>query len=604
MGVKSTVQRMNRWSLALLGVGAACGGACGSDGASAPAETAAANAPVDAGGASRTTPPEPPSDAGQAPAVDAGPGCPSTGAWSSLIPGPGQPDYDAALAARVAKHDRLHEALSTYPAGLDVSGLTFTTDTTTRQKLAHLLGTPWDANDADPTDDLQTYEGVDPKVAVTAWQFATGMYAGSAMAADAFRYGVLRDRGGSCNDVARARKMLEVGLDALHVVVTIPGIAGGIARALTRVDLPGDGATPTTPLFDASHAPLPPEKNNGTYRDDNSTGHVYPNLHWVDSCSRDMLFGWTLAMASTWEVIANDPTFDPVRRARLQADARGVLDGLRVVRSSGKDLEIWDPDGRRSYNGNLHETSVDRDYLLINGPSSMMALGEVAGLVSVVGDANAKAYLDSLVHARGLPKATTQSMFVVGLGGDQSNHSAFNMLFMTAWMAHRYIDDAATRTTLKKPTEQDLYAPLVGARPSEWKQSLFDLVVAASSGDAWASAPASSSFDRGALARAIDTLAAFPEAPFYAAPVTNCDASEIALGSCLLNDGVTTVNLKSVKWGLVGDKPVPMKVRPPSNFFWRSDPFVVNGDGDPNVINPAADLRVAYWLGRWVRVAP
>ena len=603
MAVEARAIAMNSRLIALI-AGLASAAACGADAgpADSPALAAAADAGARGDAASQDVAVSPTGDAAaDAAAIDAGPTCPSAGAWSSLIPGPGQTGYDAALAARVAKHDRLHEALSIYPAGLDVSGLSFTTDVTTRQKLAHLLESAWDPTDADPTDDFLQYEGVDPKDAVTAWQFATGMYAGAAMAADAFRYGVLRDRGGSCNDVARARKVLEVALDAIHVVVTIPGIPGGIARALTRVDLPGDGATPTTPLFDASHAPLPAEKNNGTFRDDNSVGHLYPNLHWVDSCSRDMMIGWVLGMASTWEVIAQDPTFDPARRARLKADAKSVLDGLRVVRPSGKDLEIWDPDGRRSYNGNMHETSVDRDYLLINGPSSMMALGVMAGLASIVDDASAKGYLDTLVHARGLPKATTTSMFVVGLGGDQSNHSGYNMLFMTAWLAHRYVGDAATEATLKKPVEQDLYAPLVGARPAEWKQSLFDLVVAASSGNATATSAATSTFDQAALGRALDTLTTFPEAPFYATGVTNCDASEIAAGSCLLNDGVTTVSLKSVKWGLVADKPVPMKVRPPSNFFWRTDPFLVNGDGDPNALYPAADLRVAYWLGRWVR---
>jgi hypothetical protein len=529
--------------------------------------------------------------------------CPSTGTWPSLVPGPGQSNYDPALASAVAKYDRLHESLMTYATGL-AGSVTVRDDPAMRQKLAHLLATPWDPNDTDPTDDLLQYENLDPKAFATGFGLATGMYAGSEIAADAFRYGVLRDRGGSCTEVARARKMLQLALEGFHALVTLPGTKGSIARGIARRDLPGDGQSTVMPLFDANHQPLPTEKNNGAWRDDFSPGGQYPNLIWIDSCSRDMLFGWTFGAAAAWEVIEKDPTIDAAMKARLKADAKGVLDGLMIVRPSGKDLELWDPDGRRAYHGNLHESSIDRDYVLENGPASMMALGEVAGLVSIVSDATATAYLQSLVTQRGLVDAMNQSMFVVALGGDASNHSAYNMLFMTAWMAHRYIDDPNVRQQIKKPVEQDLYSPIVGVRPRDWKQSFFDFVLAASTGDAWVHGGAKTTYDAAAVARGLETLSGFAPAPFYGSTVENCDASEIAAGSCLLNDGVTTVSLKTVKWGLVGDTAVPMKVRPPSNFYWRTDPFLVNGSGDPNTLIPGSDIRSSYWLGRWVRIAP
>jgi hypothetical protein len=579
--------------------------ACGSSDAAKPATTIA---PAPTGGSNKADAPAPMADAGPGPIAPADsaapPSCPSSGTWASLIPGPGQPGYDAALADAIGKHDRMHEALVSRAVGLASSGVSVTDDSNVRQKLAHFVTTTWNPTDGDPTDDLTQYEGLDPFTIVTSWQIATGMYAGAALAADAYRYGVLRDRGGSCNDVARARKMLEVGLDGLHAVVDITGNPGSIARAIARTDLPGDGQSTVTPLFDANQQPLPTEKNNGTSRADNSKGAKYPNLSWVDSCSRDMLFGWTFAMASVWEVIEKDAEFDPQRRARLQADAKNVLDGLRVVRPSGKDLELWDPDGRRTFHGNMHETSIDRDYVIKNGPASVMALGEVAGLVGVVGDASAKGYLDSLVNARGLVDAAKQSMLVVALGGDQSNHSAFNMLFMTAWMAHRYIDDWGTRNALKKPIEQDLYAPFLGARPVEWKQSFFDLVVAASTGDAWRDSAAKAAFDHSAVSRALDTLGGYHSAPFFGDDTENCDASEVAAGTCTLADGVTVVGLKNVKWGLIADQPIPMKLRPTSNYYWRTDPYLVNGTADPNTLVPAADARIAYWIGRWVRVGP
>jgi hypothetical protein len=517
-----------------------------------------------------------------------------------MIPGPGQAGHDAALAATVARYDRFHEAVGIAATGLAAS-LNVSSDLAMRQKLDALLGGPWAATDDDPTDDLLQYQGLDPKNLVTSWGLSTGMYAGAEMAADAFRYAVLRDRGGSCNDQARARKVLLVALDAFHVAVAITGQSGSLARAIARKGLAGDGMAAVVPLADAAGKPLPAEKDNGTWRADNSPGGQFATHIWIDSLSRDMLFGWTLGIASIWEVIKNDATFPAAVKTRLQAEARAILDGLRVVRPSGKDLEIWDPDGRRTFHGNLHETSVDRAYVVKNGVASMMALGEVAGLVSIVDDASARGYLDSLLGSRNLPGAISQSMSVISLGGDQTNHSAFNMLFMTTWMAARYVPAPAVRSGLVGPAV-GVYAPLFGDKPIEWKQSLFDLVIAASKGGAWSGGNASTSYDAAATARAVETLKGFPEAPFYALGKENCDSAEVASGTCTLLDGVTSVTLRLVDGNVVANKPIPMKLRPPSNYYWRSNPFLVNGAGDPNAVFPGSDLRLAYWLGRYVRV--
>jgi hypothetical protein len=121
------------------------------------------------------------------------------------------------------------------------------------------------------------------------------------------------------------------------------------------------------------------------------------------------------------------------------------------------------------------------------------------------------------------------------------------------------------------------------------------------------SGPASSKLDATAVARGVETLKQFPAAPFYALPKNNCDDAEVAAKQCVLLDGTTVVNLSSVKAGIVADKPIPMAYRPPSNFFWRTNPFLVNsppGGSDPNVVFPGSDLRASYWMGRWVRRAP
>lgn len=574
-------------------VATACGASSARDGYDtelAPAAPAEAAAPPPTATAA---PPTSPADA-------AAPCVPSTGTWQSLVAGPGQTGYDAALAAKVARYDRLHDAVVTRATGLAAS-IEVDADPTLRQKLETFLGSAWDAGDDDPTDDLGQYAGMDPLQLVTSWSKNTGMFAGSEIAADAFRYGVLRDRGGSCNDVARARKMLVEALDGLHAVVAITGTPGSIARSIGRKDLKGEGQVPPTPLFDAQGSPLPTEKNNGTWRVDNSSGGQFPKLAWEDSCSRDMLFGWTFGAAASWEVIANDPTFPAAVRDRLRADMRAVLEGLRKVRPSGKDLEIWDPDGRRTFHGNVHETSIDRQYFLQNGVASMMALGEVAALAYVVSDPMAKGFLAELTGPRALPQATTQTMNVIALGGDQSNHSAFNMLFMTSWMAQRYLPDASVRAVIRKPV-RDLYQPLFGENPSSWGQPFFDLVAAHAQGDGAANKGVGGPLDSNAMARADAALKEWKPAPFYGTAVENCDAGELASGTCTLNDGVTVVKLSTAKWGVLADKPLPIGLRPPSNFYFRTSPFLVNGAGSPNVVFSGSDIRMAYWLGRWARV--
>jgi hypothetical protein len=566
---------------------------CGDSSAPGPLQAGADPAVVsDAGGS--TTPPAPAQD------VPTPAPCASPGNWSSLVPGPGQASYDPALAAAVARFDRLHEAVSTKALGLSGTHAVVL-DPGQRSKLAAFLDSKWNTGDDDPTDDLAQYGDLDAATFVTSWDMATGLYAGSDLAADAFRYAVLRDRGGDCTAVARARHMLAVGLDALHVVATIPGKAGSIARGIARKSLPGAGANAVVPLFDVGGQPLPAEKDNGTWRADNSG--LYPDLIWVDSCSRDMLFGWTLAMASAWEVIASDPTIPAQSKNNLGADAKAVLDGLMKTRPSGKDLELWDPDGRRTLHGALHETALDTTYLIKNGPASLMALGEVAALVSVVGDAGAHSYLAALLGPRGLPAAVSQSLSITALAGDQSNHSGYNMLFLTAWLAQRYID-APQRSTLKKPIEKDLYdPPLAADKPSQWKQSFYDFIVAASSGGAWVKGNAAPSFDAAAVARGLETLTQFPAAPYYDRDVVNCDDAEIAAGSCLLLDGVTTVKLGAGHGdSLVADKPLPITLRPTSNYYWRSNPHFVNGLGSGKSLYPGSDLRLAYWMGRYVRV--
>ncbi len=547
-----------------------------------------------------TTWPEPTADAGPRPLTCEGSGQ----TWKSLVPGPGQTAYDAALADAVRKYDRFHESLGTLATGLS-GNMSVNLDAAGREELAALFAAPYVDGDYDATDDVTQYTKLDPKSFVTAWGKTVGLYGGAEVAADAFRYGVLRDGSGTCTEVRRARAVLERGLDAMHVAVAITGVSGSIARSIGRNDLPGDGQTPTVALFDAGGKPLPAEKNNGTWRKSNAPGGQYANLSWEDSCSRDMMYGWTLAMASAWEVIKSDPTISAARKTTLQADAKAILDGLRIVRPSGKDLELWDPDGRRTYHGNFHETSVDRQYLLKNGIASLQALGLVAGLAFVAEDAASTGFVSTLIGQRGLASEAKNGAFLVALGGEGANHSNYNMLFTTGWLAVRYVGDANANTDLRSAVGTIYDTPNAGMRPSQWKQSLYDMVFAASSGAGTVAKPVAASYDAAAVGRGVETLTQFPKAPFFSFVRQNCTEQEVAAKVCTLEDGTVVQLTDGSSWNgnVMAKTPLPLKLRPPSNYYWRSNPFEVNG-GEEGSIFPGSDLRLAYWLGRYVRVAP
>ncbi len=272
---------------------------------------------------------------------------------------------------------------------------------------------------------------------------------------------------------SRRGEFLEADLDVLHLVTAITGIPGGVVRGFALKSLPGAGEAQTTPLFDGSGAPLPIDKNNGTWRDDNSGGQ-YPDVIWEDSCSRDMLSGWVLGYASAWEAIANDPAFDNADKERLQADAAAIGHGLMEVKDSGYDLEITDPDGRRTYHGILNENSIDRLYVdgAQNGFNGILALGIVAALAYVSEDPALDKYLkQDLIEERGLHLMARDNMLGVDLGV-KSNYSSYNMAFIGGWLGVRYLCDEEARSVVRdavrgRPVRSAKPGPAAGRAKAE-----------------------------------------------------------------------------------------------------------------------------------------
>jgi hypothetical protein len=373
-----------------------------------------------------------------------------------------------------------------------------------------------------------------------------------------------------------------------------------------RTDLPNAGFREPLPLFDESGQPLPPEKNNGEWRLDQTGEH--PNHVWEDSLSRDMLVGWAMGFGAVAEVVAEDDSIPAELVARFREDARDEALALKRVGASGYDLEIPDADGRLTYHGYLNENAIERLYVdgAENGFHAIMALGIVGALAYAAQDPELDAYVaEQLVTARKLAQLAERDMLVVNVGVG-SNFSNYNMAFTGMYLAQRYVDHVKANVWLEKANAEELYRK-EGAPPERLpailKQSFFDFTYAAGTAAAKADRPGDRPADATALANGVETLRAYPDAPYFEDAVVNCDEAEIASGSCVLGDGTTVKLLGEVGWGdtLVARELVPMAVRPASNYHWRSDPHRVNGEASPRLL-PAVDFRMAYWMSRWVRL--
>lgn len=334
--------------------------------------------------------------------------------------------------------------------------------------------------------------------------------------------------------------------------------------------------------------------------DDNS-GRL-PGYQWEDSCSRDQFEGWVLGMAAAWEVMRLDDTFDAELKTRLQTHARDIALQLATVRPSGYDLEIWDPEGRATLHGYLHENNLEGSYVgLINGFHALMAIGIVGALAYVAEDPEVDAYLqDELIDSRNLPGLANSSLLIDF--GASTNFSNYNMAFAAGWMALRYLDDEEAQQDIYE-TLQRMYDNGGDRQPSEQGQALYDLVWAATEAGATALEPPSRAPDDTAVGAALATLGTFPPVPAYNDAVEHCDADEIAAMSCTLDDGTVVGLLGAVGHNdeLVADVPIPMALRPWSNYHWRSNPYRVNGGGDGGSLPGSADFRFVYWMGRWTR---
>ena len=507
-----------------------------------------------------------------------------------LIPGPGEPGFDPMLAAKAKAYDRQFHTFSAMPFGLSLDALI--PDQANRDLVTAFLA-------QDAVDDFTAFAGktVHDIVAEYDEHGDLGMFAGAAAAGEAFRYMALRDAG---LDATQARQDMLDAIAAFHVAATITGTPGTVARGVRRLDEPG-----VTPAVEVPPTSCPQAGDRGNrWRPDGSGQH--PEWIYNDNNSKDQLLGYVFALGAFWDAIAKDSSIPQAIRDQVQTDARQLATSLmtpvQLGFSGSADLIVrdWNNCPTKHLDLNPRVVPIDNyDPLILapsattqNGWNALAALGAIRTLYHITGDAEVgRYYYTELVGNRQFPvlavsgPARVRAMYQDGSA--QTNFSNVNMAFVAAYGVLRYESDPTLRATYENLLATELWD--VGHRHDgkSIQQAFFNLLY---------SAFRTGGNDAPTTASAVTQLHEFVTPPYFEAVVENCDANELAAGSCLAIDGTTQITLIAANRTTSRDA-LPKRLRPPSNFEWRSDPRSVNGGGGIR-LDPGGDFRSAYWMGR------
>jgi len=517
----------------------------------------------------------------------------------SLIPGPGDAGHDAALAAKAEAFVLQQQSLISVPLGFGLEA--FVDDPGNRAAI--------DGFFAAGATDFEAHTGLHPYEALSRYgeHGDLGMFGGVQAAGDAFRYAVLRGSGAPAAEVDAARDVLLRAMDGLHWQTQVTGVPGVIARGIRRATpeagdppLPGT-LPPTLPLFDAMGNPQPAEKEP-TWRDDES-GEL-PFLIWLDDNSKDQIDGYIYALGAIYDVAVDDPAIPRDRLDRLVADAlaigRSLLESVEVAPGVEADLVIQDADGRPTTFHDLSAEEVTAGGVLpgrpaINGFNALMSMGIMRTIFHITGDdAVGRFYYEEMVGRRDYLSSIEMSVSVMYFG-EQTNYSNVNMAFVAAYGVLRYETDGTVAPRIRAILQDHLWAPGRDREANGLGQAFFDVIYAGfHSGDR--------ALGTTAIAEGLANLAEFPDPPYWNPLVENCDPAEITAGSCTAIDGTTTIVLAPDLGrgdSVVALEPLAKRLRPPTNFEWRSDPHAVNGGGGSR-LNPGGGFHAAYWMGRFL----
>jgi MYXO-CTERM domain-containing protein len=456
----------------------------------------------------------------------------------------------------------------------------------------------------DATTNYQTFSGMKPFAAVAAFNEYEdiGNFAGIASVGVAARLLALEAQGAPADSIAIARAAAVRAAQAWHIYATIGG-PGVIARGIQRTT-PLDASTgplpstlpPLVPLKDGAGNPLPNPKAP-VWRAPVASG--YDGWIWLDDTSKDQVSGYSLAAAWLWDALAFDPLVDPSVTEALADDLTVFAKALMKPAPEYDDIDlcIRDADGRLTTNHDLNPRQivptsvVSATFPVQNGFNAAMALGVILAAYHTGGDPVVGQYLyDELIVKRGYPGLMSDAGVI--FAGPSTNYSNVNMLAISFGLLGRFEADPKLRAGYAASVESTFWSVEASYDALSVQQAWFDVVYGGISAH-----PTSAIRQRVA-----NNLGGFPQPPAFNVDRINCSPSDIKAGSCIGIDGMTKITLVPGECGhdgtVVATLPLPMSIRPYSDFLWRSDPHDVNGTGTPNLLDPGGDFLAAYWLGR------
>jgi len=455
----------------------------------------------------------------------------------------------------------------------------------------------------------------------------TGAFGGVAAVGDLLRYAVLRDQGYPEEMVEEARARAIHCLEFIDIANSISGVPGVMIRGLRRKD---HAPAWTSVPFDPSQ---PRDQKKGEWREDNTADQRYfAEWGWMDDASKDQMDGWIFAMGVAWDVIAEDPTIPEYYKSRMVIHARNFAKRLmEVAPELGVDMVFRDSDGRLTMHCDFHPNVMNFSGCWSAGVSqtplipfnAIMGLGAIRTMYHISGDEEIRDYYyNELIGNRRWHEFVRDSALPITDMNYATNYSNVDMVFMAFYNALRYETDPQVLAVLQQGLERLWDDGKNNRQPKHINQSFFDFIYAGLR--AGGNVP-------GEVAEGMDTLRQWPfPPPLWAAPVYNCDDAELLQCWCKAeNDQTIIIELpclhdpdryqyylrdvngniiKEMGFGhnntIVAEQVVPRKVRSPSNYDWRSDPFEPNQGGrgsNPYELEAVGDIIPAYWLGRFMK---
>jgi len=362
------------------------------------------------------------------------------------------------------------------------------------------------------------------------------LWTGTYVAAQAFRHATT----GEAEALANARR----GLDALRALTEITGVRGLFGRNFFRA---------TTQPY-----PGPGEIHDGT--------GPFAGYRWRGNVSRDQYTGLIFGYAVAWDRIA-----DPAVRAQCAADLAAMADHLIA-----NGHRIVDVDGQPTTHGD-----VGTSFLGLRVTNPVHALIVLSGLkaaaVSNPGDPRyAQAYADAARrYANLIPSALVLDF------GPRTKWYNFNLAFQPLYTLLRFETDPALRARYEDALRRLFAGPSASAPVRDQFNSFFAFIHAARApgrhgGADWIS-----------VHEGIWSLQLFDPPPHRHRGV----------------DGSRSVRPDRIAQALFGvdqaRDPVPVHLRPRSDFLWQRSPFAYRSPEDLRVEYPGVDYLVAYWMGRY-----